>query len=165
MCPNPDWHPTFQCPNLTPELKEWLKEARLKGGTFRAFHPDDRYCHVCLSKDHWSSACPYQIELPVGATIGPFAEILCLCCGEDRPHPGVPGVDWKARVVLKDSCMLGSPEALRRAAAARGIKANTSAAASGTVLKASASKATTAGTATSTSTSDEYLVSSTSLSA
>ncbi|KAL6204632.1 hypothetical protein ACLB2K_021899 [Fragaria x ananassa] len=115
------------------KLKEWLKEARLKGGTFRAFHPDDRYCHVCLSKDHWSSACPYQIELPVGATVGPFAEILCLCCGEDRPHPGVPGVDWKARVVLKDSCMLGSPEALRRAAAARGIKANTSAgAANGT---------------------------------
>ncbi|XP_004295962.1 PREDICTED: uncharacterized protein LOC101306804 [Fragaria vesca subsp. vesca] len=140
MCPNPDWHPTFQCPNLTPGLKERLKEARLRGGTFRAFHPDDHmYCHVCLSKDHWSSQCKYRIELPAHAKVGPLAEIHCLCCGEVSPHPGEPGVDWKARAVLKASCMLGDPNMLKRADAAGGTKASTSAGASnGTVVKASA---------------------------
>ncbi|KAM5583877.1 hypothetical protein ABKV19_003651 [Rosa sericea] len=58
-------------------------------------------CHICLKTDHWSSECSYQLEYPRGAIVGPFAQIICLCCGEEKPHPGVPGLDWKARVILK----------------------------------------------------------------
>ncbi|KAL6531311.1 hypothetical protein OROHE_014380 [Orobanche hederae] len=106
MCPNPDWHRTFRCPNLTPGLKERLKEARLRCGTDGAFLPEDRCCHICLSKDHWSSSCDYSIEYPRGADIGPHAELVCMCCGEVSPHEGEPGFDWKARAVLKPSCFL-----------------------------------------------------------
>ncbi|XP_004300459.1 PREDICTED: uncharacterized protein LOC101301299 [Fragaria vesca subsp. vesca] len=102
MCPNPDWHRTFNCPNLTPELKETLKEARTEFGHSKAFDPDDMGCHICERREHWSSECPYLVVYPGGAHVGPYAEFICLCCGElNPPHPGNPGVDWDARCRLK----------------------------------------------------------------
>ncbi|KAL6184878.1 hypothetical protein ACLB2K_046277 [Fragaria x ananassa] len=91
MCPNPERHRTFNCPNLTPELKERLKELRSEFGHSKAFDPDDLCCHICeKKKDHWSSECPYLFAYQAGmvrAHVGPFAEFICMCCGEMDAHP------------------------------------------------------------------------------
>ncbi|KAL6179708.1 hypothetical protein ACLB2K_046380 [Fragaria x ananassa] len=107
MCPNPERHRTFNCPNLTPELKERLKELRSEFGHSKAFDPDDLCCHICeKKKDHWSSECPYLFAYQAGmvrAHVDPFAEFICMCCGEMDAHPGEPGVDWDAYCRLKSA--------------------------------------------------------------
>lgn len=110
MCCNTDYHATFQCPNLTPELKEYLKEARTKFAKFKPFHPDDQNCIICLKKgDHWTSGCSYLQHYPAGAIVGPSAAIVCKCCGEEDAHPGKPGVDWDAKVFRKMCWACGCP--------------------------------------------------------
>lgn len=151
MCCNTDYHATFQCPNLTPELKERLKEVRSKCAKFKPYHPDDLTCHICLKKgDHWSSECSYTNHYPAGAIVGPSAAIVCKCCGKEDAHPGKPGVDWGAIAVRKFCYACGCPsdhwdKGCPKAAA---IKASASkgAAAVGSGTKASASKGAGAGT-------------------
>ncbi|KAL6124611.1 hypothetical protein ACLB2K_077123 [Fragaria x ananassa] len=101
MCPNPDRHRTINCPNLTPELKERLKDLRSRFGDSKAFDPDNKGCHICEKRDHWSSHCPYLFVYPPGAHVGPYAEMICLCCGEMNAHEGKLGFDWEARCRLK----------------------------------------------------------------
>ncbi|KAL6497410.1 hypothetical protein OROGR_029339 [Orobanche gracilis] len=90
--------------------------ASKSASTMRFWHKN-MACNICLTRDHWSSSCPNGEILRPGSAatvIGRYAKIICLCCGEEMPHPGEPGVDWPARAILKgDACAPSVEQQLR----------------------------------------------------